>query len=330
MDTATSDTFVSVIAPLSNDAEILRDFVTEVSTVLRPRYANYEVVLVDDGSTDQTASVLKDLLAELDCLRVVRLSRRFGRDSAILAGMESCIGDYIVIIMPESDPPSLIPELITRCRAGAGVIVGKPANAPPQPWWAEFTSRLFHAYSRRVLRVEMQKGARSYFCLSRTALNAILAVRSRVWHLRYLAGIIGFDTSTVEYKQISRSGKQPQRHFTEDVTDAIGIVLSNTKHPLRIVSALGLVASSVNLLYMVYIVLVYLLKPDVAAGWTTLSMQTTVMFFLLFVILTVLSEYVALALEESQRRPAYFVAAEMNSNVVLRDQERRNIVTDSK
>jgi polyisoprenyl-phosphate glycosyltransferase len=330
MDVATSDTFVSVIAPLSNDAGIVRAFANEVCGVLRPRYANYELVLVDDGSTDETASILRTLISELDCIRVVRLSRRFGRDSAILAGMESCIGDFIVIMMPETDPPALIPDLVARCRAGAGVIVGKPTDAPPQPWWAEFTSRIFHAYSRRVLRVEMQKGARSYFCLSRSALNAILAVRSRVWHLRYLAGIIGFDTSTVEYKRISRSGKQLSRNFAEDLTDAIGIVLANSKHPLRAVSALGLIASGINLLYMGYIVLVYLLKPDVAAGWTTLSMQTSVMFFLLFVILTVLSEYVAMVLEESQRRPAYFVAAEMNSNVVLRDPERRNVVTDSK
>lgn len=329
MNAPVSDTFVSVVASLHNDAQIVLPFVRELHALLEAHYVNYEIVLVDDGSTDRTALELSQVLETLGCLRVLRLSRSFGRDAALLAGMDSCIGDFIVLMSPETDPPALIPDLVQRCRAAGGVVVARPRNIGPQPLWAGITSAIFHEYCRRILKVDLQPGARTYFCLSRAALNAVLAVRSRVWHLRYLAGIVGFDSETVAYDRIARSGRALERSFVEDLSSGIGIVLSNSKHPLRLASLLGLMASGINLLYMGYVVVVYLLKRDVQPGWTTQSLQISVMFFLVFVILTVLSEYVALVLEESQRRPAYFLAAEMNSNVVLRDTNRRNVVTQS-
>lgn len=322
-----SDTFVSVVLAVHDRAEVIGPVVESISALLRERYANYEVVIVDDGSRDGTAAVLKGLLARIDCLRVLRLSRHFGRESALLAGLESSIGDYVVILSPGGDPPGLIPELVDQCRAGAGVVVGKPETTPARPWYGRLLSALFHAYARRVLRVELAEGGRTLFCLSRAALNAVLAVKSRVWHLRFLAGVVGFEGATLDYRPSPDSQERPG--FAEELAEGLGIILSNSKHPLRFVSLLGLAASGLNLLYMCYVVVIYLIKPDVAAGWTTLSMQSSVMFFLVFVILTVLSEYVALVLEESQTRPAYFVAAELNSNVVLNEPGRRNIVTET-
>src|SRR4029079_11477985 len=99
------DTLVSVVAPLQDDGPVLRAFVAEVVAVLRAHYAHYEVVLVDDYSNDGTLGAVEELLRGCPCLRLIRLSRRFGADAAITAGLDAAIGDHVVVMRPQTDPP---------------------------------------------------------------------------------------------------------------------------------------------------------------------------------------------------------------------------------
>ncbi len=102
----------------------------EVVALLKSRYDNYELVLVDDGSTDATWDVASAILRDEPCIRLLRLSRRFGRDVAISAGLDTVIGDFVVVLLPESDPPELIPQVVEMCRAGAGIAYGIRARRP--------------------------------------------------------------------------------------------------------------------------------------------------------------------------------------------------------
>ena len=110
--TPSSDCFLSVIAPLHDDADVVDAFIDEVLGVVAPAYENYELVLVDDGSTDGTFDRVVRRLERDRCIRLVRLSRRFGRDIAISAGLDTVIGDFVVVLLPETDPPELIPQIV--------------------------------------------------------------------------------------------------------------------------------------------------------------------------------------------------------------------------
>jgi hypothetical protein len=114
-----------------------------------------------------------------------------------------------------------------------------------------------------------------------------------------------------------------------EIAEGVELLMTFSIHPLRWVSLLGLMAGFVNLLYLGYVVAVYFLKKDVAEGWTTLSFQQGVMFFLIFVILTLLTEYVGRILDQSRDQPLYFVSEEQNSSVLISDTTRRNIVPDT-
>src|SRR5262245_33093838 len=146
---ATSDCFASVVAPLHDDADIVEGFVRDVLAVLEEHYANYELVLIDDGSTDDTAARVDALLERERCIRLVRLSRSFGRDVAISAGLDTVIGDFVVVLVPESDPPALIPEFIERCRRGAGIVYGIRARRPAEPLYLSIGTRVFYWYFNR-------------------------------------------------------------------------------------------------------------------------------------------------------------------------------------
>ena len=120
--------FVSVVTVLSDDAGIVVPFVEECASILREHYENYELVLVDDGSSDDTRQVIEGPLGEHDAIRYLLLSRRFGREAAISAGLDTVIGDVIVVMDVETDPPELLPAMIERVRAVNGVVRGVITN----------------------------------------------------------------------------------------------------------------------------------------------------------------------------------------------------------
>jgi glycosyltransferase involved in cell wall biosynthesis len=324
-----ADLFLSVVAPLHDDAAIVEDFLREVSDVLKTHYANYEIVLIDDASEDGTVAKVEGLLTAIQCVRLLRLSRSFGVEVAITAGLETAIGDFVVIMMPETDPPALIPEMVETCRNGVGIVTGVARTDHPRSAPARLMARAFHWYARRFWRTNVMLGATHFRVLSRQAVNAFTRIRDAYRQLRWFSAAIGFRSDSFPYKPLRRTGRSGQRSFWVHANEAIEMIIVNSRHPLRFASQLGLLASVINLLYLGYVVITYLFRADVARGWTTLSLQQGVMFFLVFVVLTVLCEYTGRILEETRYRPLYFVIDEKNSSVLLNDFERRNVVSES-
>lgn len=328
MQTPVSDCFVSVVAPVLNDGDIIRDFVTEVMAVLQQCFSNYELVLVDDGSSDDSVSCISALLSEQRCIRLLRLSRSFGEETAIAAGLDSVIGDYVVIMLPNSDPPTLIPDMVASARNGSGIVYGIREQAPRDPLLQRLGRRLFYAYVNRVLKLDLPRDSSVFRVLDRRAVNAITQIKDRYRFLRVMSASIGYSYESFVYRQIDRGGKGRKRSLIDAINQAITLIVTNSTHPLRLVSWLGIVAGLFNVLYSVYVVLIYLLKNQVAEGWTTLSLQNSLMFFVIAVILTVICEYLGHLLAESKDRPLYYVLEERNSAVMVADQERRNVVSE--
>lgn len=323
-----TDCFVSVVSPLGNDAAIVRDFVRETMTMLRQHYANYELVLVDDGSEDDTVDIVTDLQREYECVRLIRLSRRFGEEIAIFAGLDSVIGDYVVVMLPNSDPPAVVPEMV-RCARDSGGIVFGVAEGQRQSLLMRAGAALFHWYCRRVAHLNLPRNTTQFRVLSRQAVNALTQVRNMYRYLRVLSTHVGYRSRSFPYRPLNRSGESQRRPFLPALNAAIDIAVTSSGHPLRFVSWLGVFAGVCNALYALYVVLIFALKDEVAEGWTTLSLQNAAMFFLVFLILTVSSEYLGQILVETKDRPPYHVLEERTSAVLIADENRRNIVTDS-
>jgi len=322
----TADLFVSVVAPLRDDGAIVETFVDDTMCVLREAYRNYELVLVDDGSTDDTHWRLDRLLARHDCVRALRLSRSFGEEVALAAGLDSSIGDYVVTMLPDTDPPELIPRIIEQARSGAGVVFGIRDVRSGEPLAMRVAVQLFHWFARNVVRIDVPRNATQFRAFSRQALNAVLAIRDSARYLRVLAVSVGYANRSFRYRPICRSGRPRRKTFVEAVGLAIDLVVTGSSRPLRLVTWFGAAASAASLLYSGYVILVYVLKDHPAEGWTTLSLQVSVMFFFLFVALAVVSEYVGHILTETRARPLYHILDELNSSVLLAEPARRNVV----
>ncbi len=319
---------VSVVAPLRNDADILPTFLNELSEVLQANYALYEILLVDDGSTDGTTQQMDKLLQQHERVRYLSFSKPFGREVAIAAGLETAIGDFVVVLVPDSDPVSLIPELVEKCRLGSGVVCGVSATPRHRGRLMKIASKAFHAYCRRYLGFDYKENSTDYRVLSRQAVNAITRVKDRHRYLRIITATLGYNQEFFTYQPLHRKKREEPNRFLDELNNAVEIAIANSRHPLRIVSRIGLLLSGLNFLYLFYVVAVYFFKRKVAEGWTTTSLQHTLMFFFVFLILSVLCEYVGRILEETQDRPLYVIAQERTSSVLLEDSITKNIINE--
>jgi polyisoprenyl-phosphate glycosyltransferase len=323
------DVFVSVVAVLRSGVGFLPAFVDEVYRVLEAHYTNYELVLVDNGAAADTPRVVRELLGRYKCVRYLRLSRRQKPETAVMAGLDAAIGDYVVTLHTEFDPPAELVALVEGCRAGADVVFGvAPFPTPPGAVY-RFLRWGFHRMAGSAFGADVVRVNSGFRCLTRAAVNALTRVRVRKRHFGLLAAEIGLTTATHPYRFISRCGKEPRVNLRRAARRAVSMSLGHSVAPLRVVSLLGLGGSLASLLYTLYVIGVYLTKPDVMPGWTTLSLQVGGLFFLVFVMLTMTGEHLARLVDESGSRPLYHVREEQASAVMLSDLTRRNVMSQS-
>ena len=314
--------------PAKDDGDIIVAFTDEVAAVLETNYRHFEIVLVDDASSDDTVHRAQSLLERHRNLRVIRLSRNFGQEIAISAGLDSVIGDFVVVMLPDSDPPELIPNIVEQARQGAGVVFGVRRNRAGEPWTLRAGARAFYWFARVVLRFDIQPNTTHFRVLSRQAVNALIQIQDQSRYLHTLSSYVGYLNQSFPYDPVQRRARPRRKSLAQAFGLATRISVANSTQPLRIASLIGLFGSAINLLYFGYIAAVYLFKDEVAEGWVTQSAQSAGMFFFLFLILAVLCEYVGRLGSEVKGRPLYYVMEEHEGGPPLSEDER-NVVTDS-
>jgi len=324
-----SDCFVTVIAPLFNDEDIVQEFIEEVSALLCREYENYELVLVDDGSIDDTVGRVSDLLTTHRCIRLIRLSRHFGREVAISAGLDSAIGDFVVVMMPDGDPVPLIPSMTERCRRGAGVVSGVLNKRGKEPFYMTMGTGFFYWCFNRLLKMDVPRNSTDFRVFSRQSVNAVTRIKDRSRYLRTFSSYVGYGHEIFPYDAVPRRSKRRTKRFLEAVNLAVDMTVANSVAPLRLAALLGTGLSLLSFIHIVYVLCVYLFSDHVVEGWATRSLHSSVMFAFVFLVLATLCEYVGRLLEESKDRPLYFVMEERNSSVIIADEQRKNVVTES-
>jgi glycosyltransferase involved in cell wall biosynthesis len=323
------DRFVSVIAPLYNDSKTIQAFITEVMEILRDNFTNFELVLINDASEDDTGKKVINLLSKYECIRLINLSRHFGTEVAICSGLDSVIGDFNVVLLPESDPPTLIPQLVAQACAGTDLLIGVRQKRRGEPWWMNWGANIFYWLCQKVFKIPLIKNSTHYRVLSRQMVNSITQIEDKYRYLRLLDAYVGYHSEVFTYQPIWRARRNRFSHPLEAMNLGLQIIFVNSLNPLRIASLLSLLVSLLNLLYLVYVFLIYLLKEKVAEGWVTLSTQNSLMFFLLSLVLAILCEYVGLMFAKLRGWSSYYIANEVNSSVLVVNPEQLNVVEDS-
>jgi polyisoprenyl-phosphate glycosyltransferase len=318
-----NDILVSVSVVLPRQASQVSKRVEKLLETLSKAYQFYELLLVDNGSPLEVQAQVLDLQQRLPNVRLVRLSRYYSREVAIAAALDHCIGDYVVTMDLLTDPMELIPILVTKATTGFDAVVAE-YQGRPKPFLEHTLSAPLYRLTSRILGFALRPDESYFRVFSRRLVNSIVRIRSRNRYLSCLNGIVGFQQCSVVYHQDGTASPRDGQVLKQllAVTD---ILVSNSAVPLRLAAMLGFVASLANVAYLFYILIVSLVKQHVAEGWITTSLTQTIMFLMVFLILSILSEYVARILDETKEQPLYFVEFETTSAVSSPDANRLNI-----
>ena len=193
------DAFVTVVAPLNGERDGIADFVVATTDMLRASYTNYELLLVDSHAGEDVIGELVDLLTDVACIRVVRLSRPVHRDVMSCAGLDTAIGDYVVVLTPGVDPPGVVPEVVGRLRRGSDIVYGLSEAPPPRSPLNRLGAAVFRWYRRRSLGLDLPLGATDLVGLNRRAVNAVTRSSCRNRPLRAVSRQVGFRTDDLRY-----------------------------------------------------------------------------------------------------------------------------------
>ena len=320
---------MSVVALIGDNAGILPAFVAEVSSQLDSRYSNYEVVLIDNGASPEAVAAVRKLLEQQKCVRLLRLSRQMDDETAILAGLDSTIGDFVVTMDPDLDPPNQIGPMVEQCQAGSDLVMGVDrARLAAGPFY-RLARKILIWLVRWVVGVRLVRGATLLRAMDRQAVNAVTQHRLRKRYFQVVAADVGLTTATHHYDSICRSGIRRRSRLFPAMRIGLSVLVHNSNVLLRFVSALGILGSFFSLLYSIYAVVVYLTLPGVQKGWTTLSLLGSGAAFLLFLMLALIGEYLGRLLDQTSDRPLYHVREEQSSAIMLNDQSRRNVLNQS-
>ena len=298
---------ISVVAPVFNEHSTLPELHRRLTDVLGP-LGPYEVVLVDDGSSDGSWDTLLELAARDPHLRLLRLSRNFGHQAALSAGLDAARGEAIVLMDADlQDPPELIPQLVSKWHEGFDVVYAIRGQREGEPRLRLASISVFYRLLYRITATEIPQNVGDFRLLSRRAADAITAMPERSRFLRGMTSWIGFRQTGVQYTREARyagESKYPPRKLIRLALDGI---TSFSTAPIKLVTALGFALVVFCAGVLAWTLYVRFFTSHHPQGWTSVIAVVLLLGGVQLLSLGVIGQYVARIFDETKQRPLYLV-----------------------
>lgn len=311
------EVFPSVILPLFDAETFIESYVERLIDLLQSDFDFYEVILVNNGCTDQTQNKVAALQKRLPNLALFNLANKYSMAIATIAGLDHAIGDYVIVLDPRQDPPTLVRELIRVALDENDIVYAVTRErAAARTLYYRMEERFLKALGR-LNHIRLPPALSSARLFSRRALNFILKAVDRHRILSLAPALSGYSIEKIVYDPEPVAGSQGGgMNWFYSGYRAVELTLSLSPKPLRLVSIVSVGICFLTVIYSVYVVIYWLSHDNVAAGWGSLSLQISILFFFLSLVLAVMSEYMQQILENIGRRPLYFYTTQSHSNVM--------------
>ena len=302
---------VSCVVPCFNEAENLAQFLPLLASTLAGCAPAWEVILVDDGSTDATPLVLA-AWSQRAGFRVLQLSRNFGKEAALTAGLQAARGDVVVQMDADGQhAPHMIPRFLAGWADGADVVYAMRENRSDESGFKRWGSRWFYKLVNAQARFEVPAGAGDFRLMDRRVVDALLLLPERNRFMKGLYAWIGFNALALPYTPAPRTHGRSRFSPLQRIHLSMDGLTAFTTWPLRAVSAVGFTLALLAFGYGAYLVLEYLIYGHGVSGWTTIVVSLMLFSGIQLVSLGVVGEYVGRIFEEVKARPLYVVQREL-------------------
>ena len=304
---------LSLIVPCYNEEATIEVFYETVGPILNPLPYEVEFIFVDDGSNDQTVAKIEQLHCQDSRVKLISLSRNFGKEGALLAGLEAASGDALIVMdIDLQDPPSLIPQMLTYFEQGFDHVYTRRRNREGEPLIRSWFANLFYKLMNQISEVEMVNGIRDYRLLSRQATNELLRLKENNRFSKGLFQWIGFDGVCIEFDHVDRVAGHTKWSFFNLVNYAIEGITSFSNAPLRLSTYFGMLIALVAFGYLGFVVYDTTVHGNPTPGWSSLICVSLFLGGIQLICLGVVGEYIGRIYSEVKQRPSYIVKHRLN------------------
>ena len=301
---------ISIVVPCFNEQEALPFFYKEfksLTTIMS--YEDFELIFVDDGSTDKTLDTIKDIAKNDTRIKYISFSRNFGKEAAILAGLEHSKGDYVALMDADlQDPPAILPEMYEALTVeGFDSAATRRVTRKGEPPIRSFFARMFYKIMNKISKAELVDGARDYRLMNRRFVDALLSMKEYNRFTKGLFGWVGFKTKWIEFENVERVAGETKWSFWKLLAYAIEGIVAFSTAPLVIATIIGLFFCLLSFAGTAFIVVRKFLFGDPVQGWaSTISVLLSIGGVQLLCT-GILGQYLAKTYLETKHRPVYIV-----------------------
>ncbi len=310
---------ISIVVPCFNEDKVIKELIERLKETLTicldiKLITKYEIIFIDDGSSDNTLLLLRSFSRDDERIKVVSFSRNFGQQIAITAGIDAADGDAMVIMDADlQDPPELIPEMIKEWNKGYKIIHMKRKQRIGESGLKKFTAKIFYRLLNKLTTVEIPLDSGDFKLLDK---EIILYLRKLTEHFRFMRGLevlAGFSQLTLEYDRPARFAGKPKYSFLKSFKLAVDGITSFSSKPLKMVTVLGIIGIISSFILMAYAMMSKIMLPNrILPGWTSLLIVVVFFSSIQLFSLGLIGEYIGRIYEEVKGRPLYVIKDKIN------------------
>lgn len=307
---------ISIVVPMYFEEEVANECYTQLSNVAIKNNLDYELIFVNDGSTDNTLQILEELAKKDSHVKVISFSRNFGHQIAVTAGIDKSKGDAVIIIDADlQDPPELIPEMIKLWEKGNDVVYGKRKKRDGESFFKLTTAKLFYRILNKMSSVAIPMDTGDFRLIDRKVVEALKKMPEHNRFLRGMSSWIGFKQIPLEYERKERFAGETKYPLKKMIKFAQDGIFSFSSKPLKVVEHLGFDTILISLVIFIYLLIKMSLGTTVnSIGWITTLTISCFIGGIQLVAIGIVGEYIARIYDESKCRPLYIVDKELNLN----------------
>ena len=331
---------IGIVVPCYNEAEVIRLFYEELTAILSSITSiEYRIIFVDDGSVDETLEILNELARSDGAIEIRSLSRNFGHQVALSAGLDAAVGSntecerFDAVIMMDADtqhPPELIPRFVEAWRSGADVVSAVRKATENASRWKSFSSQSFYWLINRLSETHIEPGAADFCLLSARACKALCSMPERHRFLRGMVSWIGFRREYIPFEAPPRPAGESKYTTLRMMRLALDATFSFSSIPLRFATRIGVFVLFMGAIYLTYAVIRHFTVGDLVPGWASLLSSVLILGGTQLVCLGLIGEYLARMFEEAKGRPLYFLKQDTCPTSNRLGSAEQSLVNDSK
>lgn len=299
---------LTLIVPMYNEYDSCAEFIRVVVPIVEDVVESYEILCVDDGSSDRTVEVLRDLRKSNPSIKILCLSRNFGKEAALTAGLDFAKGDAVIPIDADlQDPPELIREMVEKWRNGADVVLARRTDRASDSVLKRTTSRLFYKVISKISNSDIPENVGDFRLMDRSVVEALKKLPERARFMKGLFAWVGYEAEIIDYARVPRNAGSTKFNYWKLWNFGLEGITSFTSVPLKVWSYFGVFISFLSACFMIFLIVRTLVMGIDTPGYASLM---SVQFFfngILLLSLGAIGEYLSRIYTETKQRPVYLI-----------------------